>query len=465
MRGILWLIPACLFAQTAPDALTGNWINDNSKTGGITQVIVRIAQNRMLVHAWGSCTPTDCDWGEAEAKLWNGTRLATWDHGFSTVRMQLVPQPDGRLLVAYRDEYHDNSGRTGHGAAEFFTRESARAERGDAATMALIRQVAETYAGLRTARFEMDETVNRVTGNSERRTVTHYTTLYAAPGRVRMEVSGAGEPTITISDGKSQWRTFPGTNEYTVVPQGKDDRPFRFYALLDQDRSPARILGREQFQGADCTVLEVAERGATHKLWIDNTSHLVRKELSDEPPSVKREMVFTTIRTDESFSPELFSYDPSKMQAKNRQQLAREAPRTMTGAPAPDLTLRDLDGREVRLSDLRGKVVLLDFWATWCGYCREALPMIELLHRGLKDKGLAVFGVDSEAPELAREYLAKYGYTMASLVDTRNEAVSRYRVESWPTTILIDREGRIAYYQSGHEPEKLRDAMRALGVW
>jgi thiol-disulfide isomerase/thioredoxin len=119
----------------------------------------------------------------------------------------------------------------------------------------------------------------------------------------------------------------------------------------------------------------------------------------------------------------------------------------------------------VRLSALRGKPVLLDFWATWCGYCREELPAIEMLHRGLKDKGLMVFGIDAEDPQLPREYLAKYGYTLPSLVDRKQEAVRLYRLEGWPTTVLIDREGNVAYYESGYEPEKLRDAMRALGLW
>jgi thiol-disulfide isomerase/thioredoxin len=78
---------------------------------------------------------------------------------------------------------------------------------------------------------------------------------------------------------------------------------------------------------------------------------------------------------------------------------------------APTFSLHDLDGHTVGLGALRGMPVLLDFWATWCGYCREALPSIELLHRGLKGK-LAVFGIDDEEPELARKYLQKYGYTL-----------------------------------------------------
>jgi len=469
MRWALLLIPSWLFAQAStPDALTGSWINEDLETRGVTQITVRRDSSTIIVHVWGSCRPTDCDWGEAEAELWNGIPMVVWNHGFSTVRMQLVQQPDRRLLLAYRTEYHDESGRKDNGRAEFFAREGAHTEGADAAAKAVLQQVAETYRNLPNSRFEWDETSYRMAAKSEVRTVTHTIVLYAPPDRARVESTGAGENTITIIDGRSVWLTYPQSNEYTVTPKAKGASSglVEGYSLLDKGRATPRIVGRERFQEVDCTVVELSmERGVTRKLWIDNATHLIRKETSDELPSRKRETIFTVLRTGESMPPETFAYDPATTQAKNRRQLAREAPKTLTGKPAPDFVLRDLEGREVRLSDLRGKAVLLDFWATWCGYCREALPMMELLHRSLKDKGLAVYGIDSEEPQIAREYLLKYGYTMPSLADRKEETVNGYHVQGWPTTVLIDREGKVSYYGVGQEPEKLRDAIRALGLW
>ena len=115
-----------LWAQTAPaDGLAGSWINDNIDAPGMTQMVVRRDGGRILVHAWGRCTPTDCDWGEAAADTYNGYLIANWDHGFSMVRMQLIPLPDGRMLMASKSEYRDDSGRTDKGTAEFFSREKA----------------------------------------------------------------------------------------------------------------------------------------------------------------------------------------------------------------------------------------------------------------------------------------------------------------------------------------------------
>lgn len=294
--------------------------------------------------------------------------------------------------------------------------------------------------------------------------------LFSAPDRLRVETRGSGEESITVADGTTEWQVFPQSNGYVRVPQAKDILSHLLnYPLLDKSRGTPKILAHQQFEGADCTVVEIdLGRGVTPKLWIDDATHLVRKDLYDEPAAAsngakrKRLTVYTVIRTGEKSDPALFVYDPAKTLAKNRRQLTREAPVSLLGKPAPEFTLRDLGGRKVSLVDLRGKVVLLDFWGTWCGYCREALPSVELLYRAEQNKGLMVFGIDTEAPELARDYLTKYGYTFRSLSDPDNMVAVNYHVTSWPTTVLVDREGNVAYEEEGMEPEKLRDALIKL---
>jgi thiol-disulfide isomerase/thioredoxin len=116
----------------------------------------------------------------------------------------------------------------------------------------------------------------------------------------------------------------------------------------------------------------------------------------------------------------------------------------LTGQPAPEFSLRDLNGTEVSLASLRGSVVLLDFWATWCGPCRMELPVIEKLHRKYQDKGLIVLGVNDEQPETALRYLDTMKYTLATLNDSGHTVHREYHVNAIPTMVLIDRDGVVS---------------------
>lgn len=119
--------------------------------------------------------------------------------------------------------------------------------------------------------------------------------------------------------------------------------------------------------------------------------------------------------------------------------------------PAPDFTLKDAGGKTVRLSDYRGKVVLLDFWATWCGPCKIEIPWFIAMQRNLKDRGLVVLGVsmDEEGWEVVKPFLTQMNvnYRVAIGDDATSKAYGG--IDALPTTFLIDREGRIADKHEG----------------
>ena len=113
-------------------------------------------------------------------------------------------------------------------------------------------------------------------------------------------------------------------------------------------------------------------------------------------------------------------------------------------ADAPDFTLLTLEGRTVTPSALRGQVVFLNFWATWCPPCREEMPSIERLHQGFKDQGLVVLGVDvDEGPGPVARFVKDFRLGFPVLLDAGSRVSSRYGVQGLPTTILIDRRGRV----------------------
>jgi len=122
----------------------------------------------------------------------------------------------------------------------------------------------------------------------------------------------------------------------------------------------------------------------------------------------------------------------------------------LLGKPAPDFTLKDVDGGEVKLSALRGKPVLLDFWATWCEPCRESMPHVQSLHEQFKDMGLVVLGIDTNEPaDKARQYFADQKYSFANLLGAGNDVVKNYGANSIPRLILIDKDGMVRYAHTG----------------
>ena len=117
---------------------------------------------------------------------------------------------------------------------------------------------------------------------------------------------------------------------------------------------------------------------------------------------------------------------------------------------APGFTLPRLGGGTVSLSDYRGRVVILDFWATWCGPCRQSLPSLEVIARRYQTRGVTVLLVNLGEPEdRLRDWLGKR-YTSPVLLDGNNAVATRYNVAGIPRTFIIDRDGRVVYDHGGY---------------
>ncbi len=132
---------------------------------------------------------------------------------------------------------------------------------------------------------------------------------------------------------------------------------------------------------------------------------------------------------------------------------------------APDFTLKDSNGHPVKLSDYRGKVVLLNFWATWCGPCQIEIPWFIEFEKSHKDQGFAVLGVsmDEEGWEVVRPFAERMGVNYRILLGTETVAQQYGGVDSLPTTFLVDREGRIAAAHVGLTDRKeFEDGIQAL---
>jgi thiol-disulfide isomerase/thioredoxin len=122
----------------------------------------------------------------------------------------------------------------------------------------------------------------------------------------------------------------------------------------------------------------------------------------------------------------------------------------LVGKAAPEFTLKDVDGHEITLASLRGKPVLLDFWATWCEPCRAATPHIQALHDQYKDKSLMVLGIDTNEPSAtARKYFVDQKYTFSNLLGSGSDVIKNYGANGIPLVILIDKDGVVRYVHRG----------------
>ena len=126
-------------------------------------------------------------------------------------------------------------------------------------------------------------------------------------------------------------------------------------------------------------------------------------------------------------------------------------PAVTPSAIAPDFTLRTMGGPNLRLHEQRGSVVLLNFWATWCGPCREEMPHLNRLYEKYRRSGFVTLGVNiDDEPAKAAELAAKLGVKFPVLLDTDKNVSKVYDMGGMPATVVIDRDGRVRFLHKGY---------------
>ena len=134
--------------------------------------------------------------------------------------------------------------------------------------------------------------------------------------------------------------------------------------------------------------------------------------------------------------------------------------------PAPDFTLIARTGEQVSLAGLRGQVVLINFWATWCGPCRKEMPFLEQIQRRYTPLGFTMLGINvEEDTRMMDAFLKDVPVTFPILLDPANGISKLYNVSAMPSTVIVDRKGRLRYLHQGYQPgdeNKYQDMIRQL---
>jgi peroxiredoxin len=136
------------------------------------------------------------------------------------------------------------------------------------------------------------------------------------------------------------------------------------------------------------------------------------------------------------------------------------------GGPAPSFTLAGLTGQQAALSQYKGQVVMVNFWATWCGPCQQEMPLLDQMYKKYKPAGFTLIGVnvDKEAPAV-KDLMARKPVSFPVLLDPANQVSKAYHVDEMPSSVLIDRKGEIRYIHRGYRPgdeNEYQDRIRQL---
>ena len=136
------------------------------------------------------------------------------------------------------------------------------------------------------------------------------------------------------------------------------------------------------------------------------------------------------------------------------------------GQAAPDFTLKTIEGKNLNLVEQRGEIIVLNFWASWCGPCRKEMPLLDSFYKKYNDLGVSVWGVNVEQENQAgRDFLTGLNITFPIFFDSSNKISADYQVEAMPTTVIVDRNGQVRYvfrgYRDGYE-KKYAKAIKQL---
>jgi thiol-disulfide isomerase/thioredoxin/outer membrane lipoprotein-sorting protein len=373
---------------------------------------------------------------------------------------------------------------------------------GSAAARRAVEAVVERYRTLRGYHLEGRGETRFTSPQEESTTPTSVRFLVSRPGRFASTVVNPQMTSRLVSDGDSLWTAVSELGQYTVqalapyresadsIAFARQADPAGQYAQVLDGVVEVRALGRdtvhtaagkvtcERYALTSAPIERTGTQVTVHPrvLWVDPATRMVlldsvRIDQEHEKLGSLRSVNVTRMivaRPDPAFAADAFRFRAEDGMKRVR-RFMRKSPEHagFEGQPARDFTLDALSGTKgVRLSDHKGKVVLLDFWATWCGPCRGWLPIVAKAQRDYAAKGLQVFAVNLREPEAkVRDYLARQKIDVPVLMDRTGSVGADYRASSIPLTVVVGRDGRVVRVMVGlHGEEDLKDVLHEAGL-
>jgi peroxiredoxin/outer membrane lipoprotein-sorting protein len=392
--------------------------------------------------------------------------------------------------------------------------QSAADKKGDVNPEKLLERVEQQYENLQQYRFKAQVISNIKAGGRTQNSEVPITYASDGPGRIYLYVDQQ-QPMKVVSNGSKTWTYMPDLNQYTVE-QAAQLEPTGEQGQQQQSQTQGLIQLAEQLIAQYATItdrmtkavhvkdsvltLEQGERPvyvieATYdakvqsanfemepqRYYIDKDTELVLRQVNhasmDDPNgqgrvSMKQMIDISSAELEPQFAANTFDFSPPSGAQQVEQFQAPQGPSglenqqsPLVGETAYNFDLTNLEGKSVSLDEFRGKIVLIDFWATWCAPCREAHPHIQDIYDEYKDDGLVVLGVNNESKKKAAQYMEENNYTFPTLLDLDRKVQARYQVSAIPNVFIINREGDVAANLIGYRTkDQVVSALKEAGL-
>ena len=359
----------------------------------------------------------------------------------------------------------------------------------------------QTYSKAKTFQADVRLSVDIAMGKQ-----THSETLvsklaWQKPNLIFVHSDYASSGTLMVSDGKKYFKFIPRQKEY-IVDQAPDnihnsdpmqsgvlgqlggltdivssDKPSK---TIMQDLKNATMKNDAEIEGKSCAVIHLYKNVRNREVGIDvfiekRTGRLIRMIFDNKAYLPQTEDAqnskFTlveehlNIRIDEKIPEKTFVFNPPSgakrvdkfsfsQKAKSPGAPDSEPASPVEGKPAPDFSLKDLNGETHSLSDYKGKFIALDFWASWCNPCKMELPILQKLAQKYASQDLALLTINNEDEKKVRNFLKTLNLDIPVLMDSTSETGRKYRVTMIPQLVLIDKNGVIRKLLTGLRSEE-----------